>query len=63
MKNCKSAESFCLSITQIIGPLFDMFTAAMFIFFCEIPICASLEQDSISFDGLAHLDLHFMEVG
>ena len=46
----------------MIVPLFDMFTAAMFIFFCEIPICESLEQHSISFDGLAHLDWHFMEV-
>ena len=34
MKSCKSRESFCLSIlfTQMIGPLFDMFTSAMFIF-------------------------------
>ena len=63
MKNCKSTESFCVSITQTIGPLFDMFTAAIFIFFCEILICASLEQDSISFDRLSQLDLYFMEVG
>ena len=35
MKSCKNRESFCLSIlifTQIIGPPFDMFTDAMFIF-------------------------------
>ena len=34
MKSCKSWESFCLSIlfTQMIGPLFDMFTGGMFIF-------------------------------
>ena len=41
-----------------------MFTAAMFIIFFlrDSYICASLEQHSISFDGLAHLDWHFMEV-
>ena len=34
MKSCRSRESFCLSIlfAQMIGPLFDMFTGAMFIF-------------------------------
>ena len=58
-----NSVSAYLLFTQMIGPLFDMFTAAMFIFFCEIPICESLEQHSISFDGLAHLDWHFMEVG
>ena len=34
MKNCKSRESFCLSIlfTQMIDPLSDIFTGVMFIF-------------------------------
>ena len=33
----------------MIGPLCDMFTAAMFFFFYEIPICANLGQHSISY--------------
>ena len=35
MKSCKRRESFCLSIlfTKMLGPLFDMFTSVMFIFF------------------------------
>ena len=42
----------------MIGPLkFDMFTAAMFFFSVRF-----LEQYFISFDGLAHLDWHFVEM-
>ena len=45
----------------MIGPFkFDMFTAAMFIFLCEIS--KYLQARSISFDGLAYLDWYFMEV-
>ena len=41
-----------------------MFTAAMFIFFLQdSEKCASLEQHFISFDRLAHLDWHIMELG
>ena len=40
----------------MIGSLFDMFTAAMFIFFfCKIPKYVQAKN------GLAHLDWHFME--
>ena len=43
---------------------FVVFTAAIFLFFlARFLKRASLEQHSISFDGLAHLDWHFMEVG
>ena len=57
MKTCKSRESFCLSIlfTEMIGPLFDMFTGAMF--FCEIPKYVQ------TMNRLAHLDWDFMKVG
>ena len=49
---------------QMIGPLkVDLFTAAMFIFFLwDSYICASLEQHSISSEGLSHLEWHFVEV-
>ena len=37
MKNYKITDSFCLGIltTQMIGPLFDMFTAAMLFFLLQ----------------------------
>ena len=40
----------------MIGPLFDMFTGAMFVF-CEIP------KYVLGKNRLAHLDWDFMEVG
>ena len=47
----------------MIGPLFDMLTAAMFIFFLgNFYMYSGLEQHT-PFDSLAHLDWHFMEVG
>ena len=39
-----------------------MFTAAI-LFFWEIPKCVQDENNKISFDSVAHLDWHFMEVG
>ena len=48
----------------MIGPLFYMFTAAMFtVFLQDSQICASLEQHSTSFEELTHLDWYFMEMG
>ena len=41
---------------------FGMFFGAMFFFLWDSLMCASLEQHSISFNGLAHLNWHFMEL-
>ena len=42
MKNCKNTESLLRSILAIYtsdGSLFDMVTAVVFLFLCEIPKC------------------------
>ena len=41
---------------------FDMSNAAMLFFLRDSQLCVSLEQHPISFDGLSHLDWHFVEV-
>ena len=69
MKNSKSSYRIILSQRTnylhkwLVHLSFGVYTDAMFIFFLQDSwICASLEQHSISFDGLAYLDWHFMEV-
>ena len=64
MKNFKSTESFCLSILTIYRNDWSTF---WHVYFCHVHFFSArflnMCKPTISFDGLVHLDWHFMEVG
>ena len=67
INNCKSAESFCLDIlfTQIIGLLkfWHIYCCHVYLFSVRYLNMCKPRAIFFSFEGLAHLHWHFMEVG
>ena len=60
-KNCKSTESFCLSILTIyrndLSNFWHVYWCHVYFFFCEIPKSVQVKN------GLVYLDWYFMEMG